>query len=351
MMPFSASSRRSRPRPAPPPLRDATRGAAVVTALLVVTLAVVIVSGMLWRQQVQIRSVENQRLQAQAAWVQRAAVDWARLILRDDQRRSRVDHLGEPWAVPIAETRLSEFLGTALRTDQAGETSFLSGRIIDAQARFNLANLVVVTSTGEGRATTIDPDGEAIFRRLLQVLGLNQSLAEPVARLMLASQRVTGNTGSGSQSSPRPPDSADDLLAVSGFTPEIVEALAPYIEILPERTLVNANTADAEVLAAVIDKLPLDRARELVRQRDRAYFNDAAAIQTQLRAIAPQADITGASGGLDVRTHYFLVYGLTRHERAVRQQVSLIKRMEAGSNTDATRVVWVRDTDRMPDLR
>ena len=42
------------------------RGAAIVTALLVVTLAVVIVSGMLWRQQVEIRAVENQRLKAQA---------------------------------------------------------------------------------------------------------------------------------------------------------------------------------------------------------------------------------------------------------------------------------------------
>ena len=75
------------------------RGAAIITALLVVTLAVVIVSGMLWRQQVEIRAVENQRLKAQATWIARAGIDWARLILRDDQRRTgAVDHLGEVWA-------------------------------------------------------------------------------------------------------------------------------------------------------------------------------------------------------------------------------------------------------------
>ena len=49
--PFPTSHR---PRP------GRQQGAAVVTALLMVTLAVVVVSGMLWRQQVQIRSIENQ---------------------------------------------------------------------------------------------------------------------------------------------------------------------------------------------------------------------------------------------------------------------------------------------------
>ncbi|HBD37193.1 MAG TPA: general secretion pathway protein GspK, partial [Cupriavidus sp.] len=144
-------------------MRSRQRGAAVVTALLIVTLAVVVVSGMLWRQQVQIRSIENQRLMAQAQWIERAAVDWARLILRDDQRRSNVDYLGEPWSVPVAETRLSDFLGAGLRTDQAGETSFLSGRILDAQARFNLTNLYQSTSGESGLTISIDPASMQAF--------------------------------------------------------------------------------------------------------------------------------------------------------------------------------------------
>ncbi|WP_020205834.1 type II secretion system minor pseudopilin GspK [Cupriavidus sp. WS] len=332
------------------------RGAAVVTALLVVTLAVVIVSGMLWRQQVQIRSIENQRLLAQATWIERAAVDWARLILRDDQRRTSVDQLGEPWAVPIAETRLSDFLGAALRTDQEGETSFLSGRIQDAQARFNLSNLVLwSTSESQGRIATIDPSGVAVYRRLLQTLGLNAALADPTARYLASAAMGSGSSGGDGDGGGRPglraPDGIDDLLAIPGYTPNIVAALEPFVDLLPERTLVNGNTAEAEVLSAVIDKLPLDRARELVRQRDRAYFNNITDLQSQLRTLAPQADPNSATSTLDVRTHYFLVYGLIRHERATRMQVSLVYRGEVMGNANTTRVVWVRDLDRMPEQR
>jgi len=332
-------------RPALPRHRTHQRGAAVVTALLMVTLAVVIVSGMLWRQQVQIRSIENQRLTAQAAWIERAAVDWARLILRDDQRRSNVDYLGEPWSVPVAETRLSDFLGAGLRTDQAGETSFLSGRIVDAQARFNLTNLYIWNASGTGRVVEIDLPSLLVYRRLLQTLGMNPSLAEPTAQYLVRAARGASPDG---QPVPRPPDTAADLLAIPGYNPDMVAALEPFIVFLPERTKINANTAEPEVLAAAIDKLPLDRARELVRQRDRAYFRNTGDISTQLRAVAPQAGST-AGEALEVSTHYFLVYGLVRHERARRLQVSLVQRAPTLGSGNTTRVLWVRDTDRLPE--
>ncbi|MGY8526595.1 type II secretion system minor pseudopilin GspK [Paracidovorax citrulli] len=335
--------------PAPRPCRRRPRGAAVVTALLVVTLAVVIVSGLLWRQQVQIRSVENQRLMAQAAWIQRAAVDWGRLILRDDLRRSNVDHLGEPWAVPVAETRLSDFLGASLRTDRAGETSFLSGRILDAQARFNLRNLVRTSVGAEGRRVVApDPDALESYRRLLQVLGVNPNLAETTARYLADAQRADD---AGARNAPRPPDSIEDLLAVPGYEPQMLPLLEAYAVILPERTAVNVNTAEPEVLAAVIPQLPLDRARELARQRDRAFFNNLGDMQTRLRTIAPDAEGGAAGDTLDVRSHYFLVFGLIRHERAARQQVSLVRRAAAIGSTEATRIVWVRDVDRLPEMR
>lgn len=116
--------------------------------------------------------------------------------------------------------------------------------------------------------------------------------------------------------------------------------------VLPERTTVNANTADAEVLAAVIDKLPLDRARELLRQRDRAYFNNTGDITTQLQTIAPKAVITANT--LDVSSRYFLIYGLVRHDRARRLKVSLVERQNVQGSGNTTRVVWSRDADAMP---
>ena len=328
----------------PLPLRTSRqRGAAVVTALLIVTLAVVVVSGMLWRQQVQIRSIENQRLMAQAQWIDRAAVDWARLILRDDLRRSNTDYLGEPWSVPIAETRLSDFLGAGLRTDQAGETSFVSGRILDAQARFNLTNLYQRTSDSTGSTFAPNPQSVTAFGRLLQALGMNAALAEPTAQYFLRAAKGGSSDG---QPAPRPPDSVQDLLAIPGYTPEMIDTLEPFVIVLPGITPVNANTAEAEVLSAVINDLPLDRARELVRQRDRAHFNDTSEITKQLQAIAQKATVDANT--LDVSTSYFLIYGLVRHDRARRLKVSLVYRGNAVGSGNATRIIWVRDADAMP---
>jgi general secretion pathway protein K len=38
-------------------------------------------AGLMWRQQIQIRSLENARDLVQVRWLQRAAIDFARLVL------------------------------------------------------------------------------------------------------------------------------------------------------------------------------------------------------------------------------------------------------------------------------
>src|SRR6476660_7911159 len=90
--------------------RGRQRGVAVVTALLLTTLAVTIVASLFWQQQVQVRSIENQRLQLQKQWILRGALDWARLILRENARLSQNDTLDQPWAVPLLDTRLDQYV-------------------------------------------------------------------------------------------------------------------------------------------------------------------------------------------------------------------------------------------------
>ena len=49
------------------------------------------------------------------------------------------DHLGEVWAVPLAESRLSTFLAAdRTASNDEGPEAFLSGSIVDLQARCNL---------------------------------------------------------------------------------------------------------------------------------------------------------------------------------------------------------------------
>src|SRR5256885_9807442 len=71
----------------------------------------------------------------QAAWILLGALDWSRVVLAEDARTSlQVDHLAEPWAVPLQEARLSTFLAAQNNVSQVDDgmadmqDAFLSGR-------------------------------------------------------------------------------------------------------------------------------------------------------------------------------------------------------------------------------
>ncbi|MEO8408794.1 MAG: type II secretion system minor pseudopilin GspK, partial [Oxalobacteraceae bacterium] len=237
---------------------SAQRGVAVITALMLTALAVTIVASLFWQQQVQVRSIENQRLHLQTKWILRGALDWARLVLREDAKYSRVDTLGEPWSVSLAETRLDQYVENGrAESDQTDAT--LSGRIVDAQARFNLANLA--------QGGTVNPREVATFARLLGGLQLNIALAQTVADAMARAQPTAASTSSAAvpdsaapaaagQSGPQPLAllQVDDLLAVPGFTAPMLTTLREFVIVLPGNTVtpLNVNTASAQVLAARI---------------------------------------------------------------------------------------------------
>jgi general secretion pathway protein K len=309
--------------------RTQQRGVAVITALLLTTLAITIVASLFWQQQVQVRSMENQRLQLQAKWILRGALDWARLILREDGKFSSVDHLGEPWAVPLSETRLDDYVEKG-RTDSDRSDAALSGSIVDAQARYNLANL----SSGG----MINQREVAVFTRLLTNLRLPAGLAQAVADAMAATQKTAATTaGSGTGTDtpqPMPLTQVDDLLAVPGFSAEIFDTLKDFVIILPRPTPLNVNTAPAEVLAARLDPLTLSDAATLLASRQQAYFRDTADFLQRL----PGRSLNPAVGDIAVSTNYFLVNGQVRLDRAGQEIRALVERSAAG-----TKVIWIRE--------
>ena len=85
-------------------------GAALLTAMIIVTLVATLAASMVWQQWRAVQVEAAERARTQSAWILAGALDWARLILREDARSGGADHLGEPWAVPLAEARLSTFL-------------------------------------------------------------------------------------------------------------------------------------------------------------------------------------------------------------------------------------------------
>lgn len=352
----------------PHPLANRQRGAAIITALLVVALAAILVSGLLWRQQVQIRRVENQRLRDQAQWAARSATDWTRFILRTAADVAPVDYLGGVWAVPIAPTRISAILGHG-SDPELGDNTYVSGSIEDAQALYNLRNLIWSPAPG-----VLQPNPSQLrhFQRLLQLLGLDSQLAAPAAQRLRAAmmsqvtrfQGIPGAasgvvgatappTGNGSFSSrpglqdddddsagrPLPPLDLDWLLEVPGFTPETVARLRPFVTVLPLPSTVNLNTAPPEVLAAMIPGLDLGQAQELALGRDKTYFINIGDFTNRLgsRPLALQPD----NSELDVRSSFFIVHGQIDHERAHVQRDTLVYRDYL---THSTRSVSTRDT-------
>jgi len=305
------------------------RGVAVITALLLTTLAITIVASLFWQQQVQVRSIENQRLQLQQQWILRGALDWAGLILREDAKYSSVDNLDEPWAVSLAETRLDQYIESG-HADADVADATLSGSISDAQARYNLTNLC---PNG-----IIKPDEVAVFGRLLDHQKIDPALAQATAEVMAATLRKP-DTGTGNNNRPSGPQpikltQLEDLLAVPGFSPEMLDKLKEYVIFLPVVSQINVNTAPAEVLSAAFETLSPADAATLVGSRNTASFRNLGDFINRL----PGRSLAASAGKVSVTTNYFLVNGKVHMTRAELDIQALIER-----NGSITKLIWIRD--------
>jgi len=241
------------------------RGAALLTAMLTVVLVATLAASALWQQWRGVEVEAAERSRTQSAWVLTGALDWARLILREDARQGGADHLAEPWAVPLAQARLSTFLAfdrsDALAADQTSD-AFLSGRMLDLQSRLNITNLVQ-----DGK---VHEPSRVAFARLFKLLGLpEQELTALAAQLVLAQGKSTDKVLP--PNAPLWPQDVDQLAWV-GLSARSLAVLRPFISLLPVATPVNLNTASPEVIYASVESFELADAHQLVASRQAAHF-------------------------------------------------------------------------------
>jgi len=280
--------------------------------MLIAALAAVMVSGMFWSQWSAIAREQTAREQTQARWILRGAIDWARLILREDARNSTADYLGEPWSVPLAEARLSTFLAARGQDSASLPDAWLEGRIVDAQSRFNLRDLAP--------AGTVDPQALLAFQRLCAALQLPPGVAADIANGMAASSPFRASTQSNVANSPLPLQQLQDLVRLGPGVAQALPKLAPEVTLLPQATPVNANTASPLVLAAVLG-VDADTAQSLVEARKRAYFRNLGDISTLLpqgATVNPQL--------VSVATGYFDAIARVRIDRLEYAERALIQR-------------------------
>lgn len=325
-------------------------GAALLAAMLTVALVATFAAAAMWQQWRAVEVESAERARVQSAWLLVGALDWSRLILREDlfaRGGDGTDHLAEPWAVPLEEARLSTFLaagpeGAAAEPDASTDTAnaFLSGQITDLQSRLNVYNLV------EG--ATVSAPALRQFSRLFDALGLPQQelqqLAEGLRKAMAQSNAAgAGNTGAGTATGTAAPAAAPaDLASVPlmprsftqltwlGLSASTVAALEPYATLLPRRTPVNLNTASAQVLQASIEGLDMAGAQRLVQARESQHFKTTADATRQLGGnlqIPPETHSTMSS--------YYEVRGRLRLGDTVVEERSLV--YKAGSTA---RTLW-----------
>ena len=309
------------------------RGAALLAAMLTVTLVATFAAAALWQQwrAVEVETAERARLQS--AWILVGALDWSRLILREDGITGGADHLAEPWAVPLQEARLSTFLAADRNMAQVDDAStdttdaFLSGQITVLQARLNLTNLIDGDKVNAGALRQ--------FSRLFERLGLPP---QQLTQLVQALREAKASQGANSSAPLLPPTLAQ--LGWLGLPPATLAVLAPHATLLPVRTPVNLNTADVDVLSAVIDGLDMAGAQKLVQARQARHF----------RVLTDASDALGASIALNADDHaiasrYFEVRGRLRLGTSVVEERSLVMR-QGSTVTTLWRERGAFDSDR-----
>jgi general secretion pathway protein K len=283
--------------------------------MLTVALVATFAAGALWQQwkSIEVEGAERQRTQAR--WLLTGALDWARVILREDARAgdasAPVDHLAEPWAVPLQEARLSSFLaalpdgtGNAVDDEKLVQQVLLSGQVNDLQGRLNVTNLL--------NGDQLDPRTALAFERLFDALGVPNAQLSLLTQGLIAAQKQSGT-------SPLMPQRLNQL-SWFGMSAQALQTLSPHITVLPARTPVNLNTASVQVLYASVPGMSLSDAQRLVQQRERQHWASVEAFQ---KALGRPLSLEGTHS---VSTRYFEVLGRLRMPQTVLQDRSLLQR-------------------------
>ena len=290
-------------------------------ALLVVALVAGIAASLLADYGQAVTHLSGRRDLAQARWLARGGIDWARTVLEMDARRdggNGVDTLREEWAIRLPPTPVEE-----------GE---ISGEIEELSGRFNLNSLV-----SGGKPV---PTQQAILVRLLRLMGGTESQAQDrtqaLTRWLMQTHESGTEGGEGDVPDiPVPLLHVSELIAVQGFTPEEIHQLGPLIAALPpEVKTINVNTASAVVLAAHIEGLSLAQAQTLVFERERAFFTSSRNFIERL----PEA-VSAPAERFVVKSTYFLVSVRARWWISMTSLQAQLQRMTARPE-----IVWIRLT-------
>ena len=310
------------------------KGVALVTALLVVSIAVMLAAELIDQLHFDTRRTENIIHNEQSYLYNLAAENFAMRGLREDLNQSKYDSLDEDWAVELPPMPV--------------EGGSVAGRLVDLQSRFNLNNLSPELNKDHARA-------EQQFRRLLQILQIDPGLSDAVID-WLDKGDDTVPTPYGAEydyyiglvkpyrTANHLMVSASELRLVKGFNEQnansknIFELLVKYVVALPQVTAINVNTASAVVLESLSDDITEQDAETIIEYVGADPENDmdeARAFETindfqnYMKNDLKKPNFT--TDGMSVSSEYFQLISFAQIGRGQIKLYSTIQRTSAGA--------------------
>ena len=314
------------------------QGTAIITALLVVLLAASIAAFLLAQQSHALTRTARANERAQAMLLSQPLLQWARMSLFEFQKNNKSVDLTQRWAQPIGSQLIEGAVATGFFRDETG--------------RFNVNSMV----SDDGRKSEVDV---AVFKRLLENLGLNPALSNALADWVDKDDETSFPGGAEDLdylALPQPYRAAnqrivqiEELYRIKGFDVATVTKLKPFITALPSRTKININTAPEEVLTAALPELGKAAMDELLNRRMTRPFRslDADKDDKGIKGFLKDVPPAKVEQMLDFNSGYFSInLGISTGSTQLRQS-ALLQRITPNASTPTVvtwpRIIWVKD--------
>jgi len=279
----------------PPACAKRQDGVAIITALLIVTIAATVSVTISTRLQLDVRRTANLIAQDQAQFYLLAAEEWSQRILRQDKKDSTIDSLDENWAFKLPPLPV--------------DGGSIQGTVTDLHACINVNSLV--------KDGAVDATTRARLSRLFSNLGIRGDLTQAMADWMDANLETTNPNGaedgyylnleSPYRTANTPLLSISELRLIKGFedsrTYELIEPHLCALIINDGDIAINVNTADAEVLQSLSENMTKSLAADIIEQRVDKPFNDI----REFTNFAKLGTIIKDTAKLSTSSDYFLL--------------------------------------------
>ena len=298
------------------------RGVALIMVLLAMALIVMLATGMVRQQRLQVFKAGHYLAQQQGYSIALGGEALARQVLirdfeNDQENGVMVDSLDEFWASRAA----------VLPLDDNGVAEV---QVNDLGGRINLNDLL--SDTG-------DVDTLVLGRvdRLLQVLGITEVTVDALVDWIDANDQPVSAFGAEDgtyliaepsyRAANQPFVSLTELRLIEGMTEQAYSLLRPHVVALPVAGVgINVNTATVPVLRALHEDMTEASAEAIVEKRQEARFED---LQDFL-ALPELSSIGLQTSGLSLNTRFFDVVSRITYDNRVVNMVSRVFRNSEG---------------------